>query len=165
MPEQPSASRSPGSGPPTSPPRGRSAHRTPTRSRWTSARPHVATTNVSAIARDPGPTTRLRSAPGSLVFGIQSPHEVFKHTSVSQKPHGMPFLFSCIEKIHASCTHDKSRLLALLFRHSSALNILFFFAPRTPTREGPKRCAGPDVRWKKIYKNKAKPSLLQGLYR
>ena len=27
---------------------------------------------------------------------------------------------------------------------------LFLFAPRTPTREGPKRCGGPDVQWKKV---------------
>ena len=40
-------------------------------------------------------------------------------------------------------------------------NGVIFFAPRTPTREGPKRCGGPDVRLEKIYKNKAKPSLLQ----
>jgi hypothetical protein len=56
----------PGFRPSSSPPRGRSAHRAPTRSRSTSARPHVATTNVSAIARYPGQTARPRSPSGSL---------------------------------------------------------------------------------------------------
>ena len=95
MPEQPSAPRSPGSGPPTSPPRGRSAHRTPTRSRWTSARPHVATTNVPAIARDPGPTTRLRSAPGSL--GSNRLTKSSNRYPPAKSRMSYHFSFSCIE--------------------------------------------------------------------
>ena len=31
------------------------------------------------------------TAVSARIFGVQSPHEVFKETSVSQKPHVIPF--------------------------------------------------------------------------